>query len=388
MSHVDAIDSSSASASPITQSGRLASLDQFRGYTVLGMFLVNFAGSYAAIQATLPLLKHHHTFCSYADTIMPQFFFAVGFAYRLTFLRRVEKSGLPSACWHAIQRNIGLILIGFVVHHLDGQYESWSKLTETGFSGFIQTAFQRNFFQTLTHIGITSLWVLPVIHLRRTWRVLFAVGSAVLFHTLSEWDLTNYYGWVMKRPGIDGGPLGFLTWTTPLILGTIAYDMVAGGRQTVAKLFALGGLVMLLGYAISCLNLVSPPNQIPEPMAWQQLLVEPPFVPPTRPVNIWTMSQRAGSVSYLVFGGGFAMALYALFVAACDFGKVQLPIFRTLGSNALLGYILHDLVNEAVKPFVPKDSPLFFVLLGFAVSLGLCYLFLRHLEKHKLYFRL
>ena len=39
------------------------------------------------------ILKHHNTYCSYADTIMPQFFFAVGFAYRLTFLRRLHSAG-------------------------------------------------------------------------------------------------------------------------------------------------------------------------------------------------------------------------------------------------------------------------------------------------------
>ena len=367
---------------------RLASLDQFRGYTVLGMFLVNFVGSYTAVQAALPLLKHHHTFCSYADTIMPQFLFAVGFAFRLTFLRRAQKAGTGSAYTHAMQRNLGLLLVAFVVHHLDGQFESWSRLTETGFTGFIQTAFQRNFFQTLAHIAVTSLWVMPVINARATWRILFAIGSAVLFHTLSEWDRTNYYGWVMKRPGIDGGPLGFLTWTTPLILGTLAYDITAKGRYLVVKLLALGMFVMVLGYGLSCLNLVTPPNEMTSSGDWKQLLIEPPFVKPTRPVNIWTMSQRAGSVCYLVFGGGFATALFALFVAVCDYGSLSIPIFRTLGSNALVGYILHDLVNDAVKPFVPKDSPLFFVFIGFAVSLGICYLFLRHLEKHHLYLRL
>ncbi len=48
---------------------RLASLDQFRGYTVAGMFLVNFLAAYDAWVP--PVLLHHHTYCSYADTIMP-----------------------------------------------------------------------------------------------------------------------------------------------------------------------------------------------------------------------------------------------------------------------------------------------------------------------------
>ena len=65
---------------------RIVSLDQFRGYTVVGMLFVNFLGGYVVVPA---VFKHHNTYCSYADTIMPQFFFAVGFAFRLTFLRRL-----------------------------------------------------------------------------------------------------------------------------------------------------------------------------------------------------------------------------------------------------------------------------------------------------------
>ena len=78
------------------QGRRIVSLDQFRGYTVAGMLLVNFLGGYREVPA---ILKHHNTYCSYADTIMPQFFFAVGFAYRLTFLRRLKTEGRSSAFW-------------------------------------------------------------------------------------------------------------------------------------------------------------------------------------------------------------------------------------------------------------------------------------------------
>ena len=54
---------------------RIVSLDQFRGYTVAGMLLVNFIGGFQAVGATW---QHHNEYCSYSDTIMPQFFFAVG----------------------------------------------------------------------------------------------------------------------------------------------------------------------------------------------------------------------------------------------------------------------------------------------------------------------
>ena len=77
-----------------TLPGRIVSLDQFRGYTVAGMLLVNFLGGFR--RRYPPVLKHHNTYCSYADTIMPQFFFAVGFAYRLTFLRRRQRERVAS----------------------------------------------------------------------------------------------------------------------------------------------------------------------------------------------------------------------------------------------------------------------------------------------------
>ena len=57
-------------------------MDQFRGYTVAGMFVVNFVGGLAAFPE---VMKHHNglPYFSYADTIMPSFMFAAGFSYRL-----------------------------------------------------------------------------------------------------------------------------------------------------------------------------------------------------------------------------------------------------------------------------------------------------------------
>src|ERR1700719_1373330 len=119
-------------------SGRIVSLDQFRGYTVAGMLLVNFLGGFAVVPA---ILKHHSTYCSYADTIMPQFFFAVGFAYRLTFLRRLAKAGVWAAAAAVLKRNLGLLLLGFVLYHLDGKVQSWAELEKLGLHGFLAQAF-------------------------------------------------------------------------------------------------------------------------------------------------------------------------------------------------------------------------------------------------------
>ncbi|HEX2750613.1 MAG TPA: heparan-alpha-glucosaminide N-acetyltransferase domain-containing protein, partial [Verrucomicrobiales bacterium] len=85
---------------------RLVSLDQFRGYTVAGMFVVNWLGGFLI---TPEILKHHRTWCSYADTIMPQFFFAAGFALRLVWLRMAENSR-REAYLRLLRRSLGLFV--------------------------------------------------------------------------------------------------------------------------------------------------------------------------------------------------------------------------------------------------------------------------------------
>jgi predicted acyltransferase len=365
---------------------RLGYLDQFRGYTVLGMFFVNFVGGYLAIPA---LFKHHHTYCSYADTIMPQFLLAVGFSFRLTFERRRQKDGLAVAVRHALKRNLALLLIGLVVHHLDGVYRNWADLERLGPLGVLAACYKRSPFQTLTHIAVTSLWVLPVIGARPIVRLAWLAGSATLFAGLSH---LFYYRYVMAGPpGIDGGPLGFLTWTIPLLVGSLACDAAANrsGPSAAGRWLAAALVLMLLGYGMSCLNRVTPPNQLPEGASWNELLVEPPFAPPPVPDlgrdpgpwarTMWMMSQRAGSASYQTFAAGFALLVLTLFLVLSA-ARWRWRYLDFLGQTALAGYVVHDLVAEAVKPFVPRDAPLWYVLAGFAVFLTLVSLLLRWVQ--------
>jgi predicted acyltransferase len=363
-----------------SSANRIASLDQFRGYTVAGMLLVNFLSGYAAIPA---VLKHHNTYCSYADTIMPQFFLAVGLGLRLSLSRRVRADGALKAYGHVVARCLGLILLGFVLYHLDGEAKTWADLKKLGLGGFFATAFRREPFQTLVHIGLATLWVLPVVGAGVRWRVGFAVGSGLLHLIVSK---LFYYDWVWHRPGIDGGPLGFLTWAIPLIVGTLAYDAVAslGPGRSVGRLLGWSAVLMAVGYGLACTGAVlSAPTA--GPTAW---LVEPPFVPPTRPPDLWTMSQRAGSVSYLTFSAGFGLAVYALFVVAADLAQIRVGAFRTFGRNALVAYVLHPIVAGAIKPYAPKDAPLWYALAAFGLFFAITYLFVRHLEREKIFIRL
>jgi len=347
---------------------RIDSMDQFRGYTMAGMFLVNFVGSFAAVHA---LLKHHNTYHSYADTIMPHFFFAVGFSLRLVMLRNIEQKGSAAAYRKAVIRSLILVLVGMVVYHLDGKYRTWADLTSLGWSGFFATAFWRTPFQALVHIGVTSLWVLPVIARSARVRVVFMVATGALHLALSYWF---WYDLLREKRIIDGGPLGSLTWAIPALAGSLAFDLVRdrGARGALKPLVIWGAVLAFFGYGLSCLG----------------GLAAPPFWAPWGPVNIWTMSQQAGANSYLWFSAGFSLLVYAGFVWWTDVGGRQWSLFRVFGVNPLAGYVLHDLIAEAVKPFGPSDSPLWWVGFVFAVYFGILWLFLWGLDRQRIYIRL
>ena len=408
---------------------RLASLDQFRGYTVLGMLLVNYFGGYAVCPQ---ILRHTHDYCSYADTIMPQFLFAVGFALRMTFGRRAQQQGLPAAYLRIVRRLLGLVLVSLVIYTVSPRAANWESLVELGWWGAIAEPLKRSWFQTLMHIAVTSLWILPVVRAQVTARIVWMLASALL-HVVLSYGFN--FTWTNTAPnGIDGGPLGFLTWTIPAIVGTLACDWfvqstrqlqpAAGGEAGSppraphfwgAVLASIG--LMLAGWGFSCgtrwydvsiaqASAASDSKLASDPVwprperaaakraAAQQLsdwLAEPPFVkPPTaeyRQWNYWMMSQRAGTLSYLTFSAGFSLAVFWLFYVVCDLWGWQSAVFRTFGTNALLAYVLHSLVGAAVQPFFPEDAPAWYAVLGLALFFVINWIFVRHFEKQGMFLR-
>jgi predicted acyltransferase len=374
---------------------RIVSMDQFRGYTVVGMILVNYIGEFARVH---PVFKHNNTYFSYADSIMPAFHFAVGFAFRLTFLRRLEKTGRQATYGHFIKRNLGLILLSLVLAPIDRHhFTNWEQIPEAGPWGMVAGFLKCEFWETLAIIGVTSLWVLPVIGARAGTRVVFLAACATLHVVLSRsfyfdfmWALPNwlnqYWGAAGVR-GLDGGPLGFLAWAIPQLVGSLAYDVVARrpGGTSFPRLLAWSLVLMGLGYGLSCLATL--------PGAGESnglVLAEPPFMAPSpeRELSYWMMSKRMCSMPFMLFATGFALAVYSLFVLFCDRGNLRVGVFQTFGQNPLAAYILHEMVGRAVGPFAPPDSPAAWIAGTFLVYFGITYLFVRHLEEHRIYLRM
>lgn len=432
----------SAAASPVTP--RITSLDQFRGYTIAGMFLVNFIGGFTVSPF---LMKHHNTFCSYADTIMPHFLFAVGFAFRLSFGRRALRLGSNAAYGRVVRRLLGLVLVALFIYQMDDRLlpTYWIDLAERRAWHEIWRPFEKNWTQTLFQIAMATLWVVPVIRASSRVRVAY-LGASALAHVLI--NHIGYFDWLYAPPvsGHTGGPLGCMTWSIPTLVGTLACDAIADApsRPKLASLFAWAILLMTFGYALSCGTRFYdvPPDMVaavesasegptthpidtnpvipsgPQVAAWWErlqkgevsmLFAEPPFVaspePKFRRYNYWMMSVKSAALSFMFFNAGFSLFVYLLFFAACDLGTWQLGMFRTFGRNALAGYLLQWPTDELFTKLVERvsvtwgpalgysadavgrNAPTLFVVAGFALFFATNWVILRVMEKRGWYLR-
>lgn len=420
--------SASDAANPAKLASRIASIDQFRGYSVAAMFVVNFVQHMAVAHQTL---MHNNTHFSYADSIMPSFILVCGMAYRMSFAKLTDNHAEAMA-WRKLRRRIlirsfALILLCVMFFGLGGNFAKWNDMSAANVAKFVSELLKANMWEVLAIIGACQIFILPLMATTTKFRIA-AVMMLSLLHVTISWSfnydfvygkpnwMDAYFGGAGKRAW-DGGFFGIIAWSQIMLFGTIAYDMVHRAKSqrpvlnTFAKLMLVGVLLMTFGYSMSCLTRLYDTNGLDEaqiralvqsPIAvsfesigdrsFRSLLAEPPFVPPPsskeRIPNYWQMDKRVVSASFVYFSSGFAIALYGVFFFCCDVRQWSLGMFRTLGQNPLAAYLTHHLVAHTTFSVVPRDSSLLWVLIGLVFSFSITYLFARYLEKQNLYLRL
>ncbi|MEZ6043981.1 MAG: hypothetical protein R3C11_00040 [Planctomycetaceae bacterium] len=291
-------------ASVTPTSGRIVSMDQFRGYTVFAMLVVNYLGKY---NHSWERLHHDDYWLNFADIIMPAFVFAVGFSFRLTIIKRIPQLGATKTYLTYFKRSLALCLISIVMWGAEVGFGPYVSFYENPWTGEVARELQDRYlagnasffevppyfwehvakalaqffkstlWETLAIIGCTQLVIMPVINLS-FWKRVIAMAGYSLFHLFITWwfNWQFMYGWqqdsIWVKPEIgldnwmgalfetggrswDGGLFGLFSFGAIMLAGSLCYDIQRKyAAWTACKKIAITGFALCIaGYLLSCL---------------------------------------------------------------------------------------------------------------------------------------
>lgn len=319
---------------------RVESIDQYRGYAVFGMILVNYLGEFASMPEQF---RHHDATMSYADTIAPLFVFVAGMGARLSLQGRIARSGAVSAYASMLRRYAILILVGIALY--GPAPENW-----------------RYWWDALVDIGFAGILALPFLMRSARARAAAALGYASLYQIL--FTTTGYADWTMSN-SIDGGPLGPLSWAFMFLTGAITFDLVTAGpgRRIVRNCLAAGLVLCATGWLLH--------------VEWPGAKAE------------WPFTQRGMTLPYVFFSTGLCLLVYLPFHYLSDVKRLRLPHLSALGLNPLVIYIVQQALGDMHGSFlVPQNSGSWLALLGFAAFYLACYAVAWRLAKDRVIIKL
>ncbi len=305
--------------------GRLLSLDVFRGITIAGMILVNNAGSWEHIYWPLEHARWHGW--TPTDLIFPFFLFIVGVSITLAFARRVEKGGSQgNLLLKVIRRTLIIFALGLVIHGFP-----YYQLSTIRIPGVLQRIAVCYFFASL--IFLKTSWrtqaVIAVALLLMYWILMmvvpvpgFGVGDLSKEGNLAAYiDRSLMPGHIYTK---DYDPEGILS-TIPAIATTL-FGILTGhwlrSRRTqlekVVVMFVAGMIGVVFGWIWN---------------AWY-------------PINkaLWTSS-------YAVFTAGMALQLLALcywLIEIKNYRRWATP-FVIFGVNSIAVYFLSAIIGRTMN---------------------------------------
>ncbi len=227
---------------------RIASIDIFRGLTILVMIFVNDVGEVKG----LPWWTHHAppgaNYMTYVDMVFPAFLFIVGMSIPLALARRKASESTAKVLSHILLRSIGLIVMGIFLANLQKMDPQLSGINGTlwgllGFAGIFllwnvypKNAGRKTFYRALKISGAVILAVMLAMFRRRT------ETGHVAWLDFSYWEILGLIGCTYLGVSILCFLLEKKTWT--LVVAFIA--LIAMNALSVAG--KLGWLEPFLRY--------------------------------------------------------------------------------------------------------------------------------------------
>ena len=343
-------------ARPAPGGKRLASLDAYRGFTMLAMASAGMGLQHLKNDPRWGRLAdqfEHRIWegCTFWDLIQPSFMFIVGVAMIFSFANRQSQGqswwGLTG---HALLRALLLCLIGFV---LDGRIQ---------------------FIRVLQQIAIGYLIVFPFVPLGPWVQGIVALfllgGHTAAYHIhanplgIDPWlhpasrpaDFQNFGMWLdfwlrdhfyIKPPDGNYAVFNAVSSAATIMFGVLAGELLRSGASPARKILTLslaGCGALIVGWALSGGD------------AWAPISFHAAL----------PMVKRLWTASFAIFAGGWTCLMLALFYLIIDVWQLRAWSFPLIvvGMNSIAMYVaatlaggpIRNMINRSVVPFFLPDS--------------------------------
>ncbi len=323
-------------------SERYIALDVLRGATIAAMILVNNPGSWSNV---FPFLRHAGWVgCSFADLVFPFFLFIIGAAMAFSFAKFGGKISWARV-GQILKRSAIIFLIGYALN----AYPYYpAEPSDAGFLSNISAHFGHvRVFGVLQRLAMCYLFGgVLILWLKSRQRLIWSMLGLIAIHTLvllltgdpsAEGGLFSLQGQgvgvvdvvlvgVSRVYGGYGvafdpeGVVGVISGVSTLLLGYLIGMLIRESSDkvaTVKRLFVIATMLIGGGLVLSL------------------------WLPIIKP--LWTGS-------YVLYAGGWSVALLALFIYLIDIRGIQrafLP-FKALGLNPLFCYVMAEMLAKVL----------------------------------------
>lgn len=345
---------------------RIASIDVFRGLTILSMIFVN---DVAGIKGVPWWLKHYPADASgmtFVDVVFPAFLFIVGMAIPFALGKRMERGDSALQIWrHIVIRTTGLLIIGvFMVnmHSFNAGAAAiskslwvllvflsvilvWNQYPKAeGKSGFL--------FIALRLLGIGGLIVMAV---------LYRGGSAenVIWMRTSWWGILGLIGWAyvtscaaywLFRKQI-AAMMGVLALLIALYIGNEsgALKFLDFVNKYVWLAGHIGGhaSITVAGVILGMLFLDNSPARTPgKRISWMLLFALGMFIAGYLLCPLYGINKVKATPTWCLYCSAICCVVYAFLYWLMDLKNITRwsNFVKPAGANPLLAYILPSIV--------------------------------------------
>ncbi len=297
-------------------SGRLMSLDVFRGMTVAFMIIVNTPGTWSHVFAPLRHAPWHG--CTPTDLVFPSFLFISGVAMWYS-LRKYNFEFSGPALFRILRRVALIFLVGLFLNIFPRFARDYDTLRIMGVLQRIALAWGLGAIVVLM-VKRNYVWIATIVLLFGYWALMYFFGGSdpyslegnfarqVDIKILGEKHLYGGFGVPFDPEGL----LSTIPAVATVLLGFMAGNLISSlgtSWKTVGWLALTGAVLIGAG------------------LLWGQ------YFPINKP--IWTSS-------YVLYAGGIGMMILALLFMIVDIWGLRgwTGFFNTFGTNALFTYVL------------------------------------------------